>query len=113
MGLWSDTTPTVEGGHYDWSQQIIRSFLLVFIGFLCIMTSLHIGQWLGDLISFKVQRRIDQAAVQQSENPQEMGMPLADPRDSANVPEVSKPLYQREKSLFYWAVVLALWSCAA
>jgi len=111
--LWSDTTPTVEGGQHDWSQQVIRAFLLVLIGFLCIMTSLHIGQWLGDLISLKVQRHLERASVQQSENPQEMGVPLADVRDSNAVPEPCKPLYQREKSLLYWTLVLALWSGAA
>jgi fluoride ion exporter CrcB/FEX len=42
-----------------------------------------------------------------------MGMPLADIRDSHAVSELSKPLYQREKSLVYWSVVLALWSGAA
>lgn len=42
-----------------------------------------------------------------------MGLPLADVRGSTTVPEASKPLYQREKSLFYWTVVLALWAGAA
>merc|ERR1711937_436290 len=98
---WSSTTPTVEGGQHEWSQQLIRGFLLVLIGFLCIMTSLHIGQWLGDLISSKVQQRMDRASVRQSDNPQEMGMPLAEVRGSDAVPEPCKPLYQREKSLLY------------
>jgi fluoride ion exporter CrcB/FEX len=83
------------------------------VGFLCIMTSLHIGQWIGDFISMKVQRRTAQAIEQQSENPQAMGMPLADIQDSHAVPESFKPLYQREKSAVYWTIVLALWSCAA
>merc|ERR1712216_325130 len=100
-----------EGGRYDWSQQSIRALLLVLVGFLCIMTSLHIGQWLGDFVNSKMQRRSDQEAVEQSQNPRDMGLPLA--QGQGPVPEVSKPLYQREKSLFYWTVVLALWSGAA
>jgi fluoride ion exporter CrcB/FEX len=109
--LWS---PSGEGGQHDWSQQIIRGFLLVIIGFLCVMTSLHIGQWVGDFIRLKVQRRIDRANIQQNENTQViMSMALAGNRDSGAVLEPCKALYQREKSLLYWTVVLALWSGAA
>jgi fluoride ion exporter CrcB/FEX len=113
--LWSpsNTTPAVKGSHHDWWQEIVRAFLLVLIGFLCIMTSLHIGQWLGDVISLNVQRRIDRAAVQQSANTQGMGLPLEGIQDFSTVPESRKPLYQREKSFLYWTVVLALWSSAA
>jgi fluoride ion exporter CrcB/FEX len=77
------------------------------------MTSLHIGQWLGDFICLRVQRRMHQASVLQSQHPQEMGMPLAGGRGSDAVSKPCKALYQREKSFFYWTIVLALWSCAA
>jgi fluoride ion exporter CrcB/FEX len=106
-------TPSGEDGQHNWPQQVIRALLLVLIGFLCLMSSLHVGQWVGDFMAEKIQQRRDRRAVAADTTPQEMGTPLAGIEAAPPTTEPLKPLCQREKSFVYWTVVMAFWCGAA
>lgn len=99
IGVTAWNPSGIEGDH-DWPRQILRGLLLMIGGFHCLLSSLKIGQRLGQVIADRYQSR--QARYLECNK-------MAPAASAA--PAAPVALHMMQNAIGYWTILCAVW-CA-